>query len=168
MRYCKMRGAGGLGESEIPDRVWNMQTTLPAGRHFLTDRHQAEWCLEQLLTQHRFPRKISGQRLAKLTTKTANSGLHSRNPYRNTITCYDTLSIATPGVYWAYTVSYSKSNEKHKFSHTCNVSTSVNKNFCFPLKWYSVSYNVRCFWLTLYIMWEKYWIFIWCKWQAYT
>jgi hypothetical protein len=41
------------------DGIWISKTSLPAKRHFLIERHDAQWCLEQMLIEHKFLCKFS-------------------------------------------------------------------------------------------------------------
>jgi len=45
------------------DGIWISKTSLPAKRRFRTESHDAQWCLEQLLIEHKFLCKFSRQYL---------------------------------------------------------------------------------------------------------
>jgi hypothetical protein len=56
---------------------------LPAKWPFHTDSHHAEWCLEQLFTQHRFPCKQALRTMfpGRFTSRFADITWPARSPY---------------------------------------------------------------------------------------
>ena len=59
--YCMIRQVGGPGAPGTPDSIWNLKTSLSTDWCNHIDCHHAKRCLEQLLTQHRLPRQLTGQ-----------------------------------------------------------------------------------------------------------
>jgi hypothetical protein len=131
---CFQRNAANAHTTQISMQVLRtMFPSRPTSRFGDITQPAASWsCRMLLLPLELHPKQNTWNTFCQYWwSKTANYGVNSKDPYRNSKTCYTILSITTAGVYW--TTWWSSTQSTWRLLQTAminmNAYTFTNVNF---------------------------------------